>query len=336
MQTSGVGRWLVTGGAGYVGGHVVTALHAAGVEVVVVDDLSTGRADRVPRGVRLVRGRLDDPVVLDHALSGVTGVVHLAAQTSAPASVTDPLLHWRANVGDLIGLLAAMAAHRVSRLVASSSAAVYGDAPGVPTPRAFGEGHPRHPLSPYGATKLAGERLLADLAPTGLDSVSLRYFNVAGALSSVLADGKPGGLPPAVLRACVTGQPVTVHGTDHATPDGTAVRDYVHAADVADAHVAAVAGLSHGRRGPAVYNVGTGVGSSVLEVLACARVATGVPVRWVAGPRRSGDPSWAVADVSAIARDLGWRGSRDLSDCLASAWSASRSASTRQPLLQPT
>lgn len=332
MQVSGVGRWLVTGGAGYVGGHVVAALHAAGVEVVVVDDLSTGRADRIPRGVRLVRGRLDDPAILEQALPGVSGVVHLAAQTSAPASVTDPLLHWRANVGDLIGLLEAMAAHRVNRLVASSSAAVYGGQPGIRAPRAFVEDHPLHPLSPYGATKLAGERLLADLAPTGLDSIALRYFNVAGALSRVFADRKPGGLPPAVLRSCATGLPVTVHGTDHPTPDGTAVRDYVHAADVAEAHVAAVTGLSHGRRGPAVYNVGTGVGSSVLEVLSCAREVTGVPVRSVAGPRRPGDPSWAVADVSAIAHDLGWHARRDLTDCLASAWSAS----AQQSLLQPT
>jgi UDP-glucose 4-epimerase len=316
------GSWLVTGGAGYIGGHVVHALLDAGLEVVVLDDLSTGRAQRVPVGVRFVHGRVSDRHVLDRVLTGTAGVVHLAAQTSAPGSVTDPLLYYRANVGDVVTLLTAMADHGIGRLVASSSAAVYGGLPGVAVPLAFSEGHPLHPRSPYGTTKMVGELLLADMAARGLSSIALRYFNVAGAGSAVLADLKPGGLPPQVLAARVSRRPLTVFGTDHPTPDGSAVRDFVHAADVADAHVAAVARLCSGWSGAGVYNVGTGVGSSVWEVPARARNVTGGPVPFVTGPRRPGDPSWAVADVSAIARDLGWRASRDLTDCLASAWAA--------------
>jgi UDP-glucose 4-epimerase len=327
---TGSGRWVVTGGAGYVGGHVVQALLGAGIEVVVLDDLSTGRAARIPAGVRWVRGRLGDRRVLDDALAGVAGVVHLAALTSAPGSVTAPLAHYRANVGDVVGLLAAMADHGVSRLVASSSAAVYGGLPGEPALRASRETDALHPQNPYGSTKMIGELLLRDVAGQGLSSIALRYFNVAGAASPVLADVKPGGLAPQVLQARVTGAPLTVFGTDHPTPDGSAVRDFVHAADVADAHVAAVAKLLSGWSGAAVYNVGTGAGSSVLEVLARAGEVTGGRVPYVSGHRRPGDPSWAVADVSAMARDLGWRASRDLTDCLASAWEAMRRPRTPQ------
>jgi UDP-glucose 4-epimerase len=328
---TGSGSWVVTGGAGYVGGHVVRALLRAGIDVVVLDDLSTGCIERVPPRVRRVVGRLDDRRVLDDALAGAAGVVHLAAQTSAPASVTDPLSHYRANVADVVTLLAAMADHGIARLVASSSAAVYGGLPGVPAPRAFAESHPLHPQSPYGTTKMIGELLLADVASRGLRSIALRYFNVAGAGSPVLADRKPGGLPPQVLQACRTGRPLTVFGTDHPTPDGSAVRDFVHAEDVADAHVAAVLRLSEGGSGAAVYNVGTGTGSSVLDVLARAGEVTGSAVPFEVGPRRPGDPSWAVADVSAIHRDLGWRATRDLTDCLASAWSALSTAPPPAP-----
>ncbi|MCO7218393.1 UDP-glucose 4-epimerase GalE [Klenkia sp. PcliD-1-E] len=314
------GHWVVTGGAGYVGGHVVRALHRAGVDVVVVDDLSTGLAGRLPAGVPLLLGQVGDRRVLDACLPGAGGVVHLAAQTSAPGSVRDPLAHYRANVGDVVTMTSAMAEHGIGRLVTSSSAAVYGDVPGSDR-RA--ETDPLHPQSPYGTTKMVGERILADLVVCGLSSVALRYFNVAGAGTQVLADNKVGGLPLAVLQARRTGEPVPVHGLDHPTPDGSAVRDYVHAVDVASAHVAAVELLLAGSQGAAVYNVGTGIGSSVLDVLRVAAEVTGGPVPHRVHGRRPGDPSHAVADVSAIARDLGWRARHDLRDCQHSAWEAS-------------
>jgi UDP-glucose 4-epimerase len=332
-------HWVVTGGAGYVGGHVVAALVEAGVDVVVLDDLSTGRAERLPRAVRLFRGRVGSRGALDAVLRRAAGVVHLAALTSAPESVAAPLSYYRANVTDVTELLAAMADHGVPRLVASSSAAVYGGRSGEPAPPAFPEQYPTAPQNPYGATKLIGERLIADVgAATGLASVALRYFNVVGAGSRCLADVRTGALLPRVLLARREGLPVTVHGRTHPTADGSAVRDFVHVLDVADAHVAAVAGVSSGRRGAAVYNVGTGTGSSVLELLARSAAVTGGPVPWVDGPARPGDPATAVADASLIARELGWYPRRGLDEAIASAWDAmtgtgSAPLSSRRPAL---
>ena len=318
-----VDHWVVTGGAGYVGGHVVAALMAAGVEVVVFDDLSTGRAERVPPGARLVRGRVGDPSALDAVLQGAAGVVHLAALTSAPESVADPLSYYRANVTDVATLLASMAGHGVSRLVASSSAAVYGGRPGEPAPRAFTEQHQPAPQNPYGTTKWVGERLIADVgATTGMATVALRYFNVVGAGDPALADVRTGALLPRVLLARRDGRPLTVYGRTHPTADGSAVRDFVHVLDVADAHVAAVTRVSSGWRGAAVYNVGTGRGSSVLELLARVADVTGGAVPWVDGDPRPGDPAYAVADASLIAGELGWRPRRSLDESIASAWEA--------------
>ncbi|SDO33825.1 UDP-galactose 4-epimerase [Klenkia soli] len=314
------GHWVVTGGAGYVGGHVVRALHRAGLDQVVIDDLSTGVAARLPRGVPLVRGQVGDRDVLDACLPGAAGVVHLAAQTSAPGSVRDPLAHYRANVADVVTLTSAILDHGVDKLVASSSAAVYGATSGSAQLSRHTETDVLHPQSPYGKTKMIGEMVLADAVASGLSSIALRYFNVAGAATEVLADRKVGGLPSAVLQARRTGRPLPVHGLDHPTPDGTAVRDYVHAVDVASAHVAAVARLMDAALGASVYNVGTGVGSSVLDVLRVTAEITGGPVPHKIHGRRPGDPSHAVADVSAIARDLGWRARHDLGDCLQSAW----------------
>jgi UDP-glucose 4-epimerase len=316
-------HWVVTGGAGYIGGHVVSALVAAGVAVVVLDDLSTGRAERLPAEVRLVRGRVGNRGALDAVLPGAAGVVHLAALTSAPESVTDPLAYYRANVTDVATLLGAMAEHGVHRLVASSSAAVYGGRPGEPSPSAFAEQHPTAPQNPYGTTKLVGERLIAEAgAAAGLSSIALRYFNVVGAGSRALADVRTGALLPRVLLARRDGPAVTVHGRTHPTVDGSAVRDFVHVLDVADAHVAAVSRVGAGGPGAAVYNVGTGTGFSVLEVLARVAAVTGGPVPWLDGAARPGDPAYAVADASLIARELGWTAARDLDDAIASAWNA--------------
>ncbi|SDY49769.1 UDP-glucose 4-epimerase [Modestobacter sp. DSM 44400] len=324
---AGTGMWVVTGGAGYVGGHVVAALHAAGVELVVLDDLSTGRADRLPPEVRLVRGRVGNRAVLDGVLDGAAGVVHLAALTSAPESVDSPLAYYRANVTDVATLLGAMTDHRVPNLVASSSAAVYGGRPRDPAPAAFPENHRPRPQNPYGTTKLVGEHLMSEAGgAAGIATVALRYFNVVGAGARELADSRPGGLLPRVLAARRDGVHLVVNGRTHPTPDGSAVRDFVHAADVASAHVAAVSRLSSGGRGAAVYNVGTGRGASVLDVLARTEAVTGGPVPWVDGPPRVGDASCAVADTSLIARELGWHAERDLDESIASAWAAMTSS----------
>jgi UDP-glucose 4-epimerase len=316
---------------------VVGALHAAGVELLVLDDLSTGRADRLPAGVRLVRGRVGDRAVLGGVLEGAAGVVHLAALTSAPESVDRPLAYYQANVTDVATLLGAMTEHRVPNLVASSSAAVYGGRPGDPTPAAFPEDHHPRPQNPYGTTKLVGEYLMDEAGgAAGMGTIALRYFNVVGAAARELADRRSGALLPRVLAARRGGAPLVVHGRAHPTPDGSAVRDFVHAADVASAHLAAVSRLASGWRGGAVYNVGTGRGASVLEVLARTSAVTGGPVPWADGPARIGDAACAVADTTRIARELGWHAERDLDAAIASAWAAMTSSSpvtSRRPRL---
>src|SRR4051794_6522049 len=310
------GTWVVTGGAGYIGSHVVAALRRDGIRVVVLDDLSTGRAARLPLHVPLVRGRMGDPHVLRSVLRGAAGVVHLAALTSAPESVRDPLAYYRANVTDTATLLSAMADAGVDRIVASSSAAVYGSAAGA----VLTEQDLPRPENPYGTTKWIGERLLAETgAATGTASVALRFFNVVGAATPVLADTRATALLPRVLRA-VSGAPLTVHGLSHPTPDGSAVRDFVDVQDVAEAHVAAVRRLASGWRGSAVYNVGTGRGCSVLELIGLVERVTRQPVAWAPGPVRRGDPSRSVADPGLIARELGWRTRFDLADAVRSAW----------------
>jgi UDP-glucose 4-epimerase len=327
-----VGTWVVTGGAGYIGGHVVAALRREGIPVVVLDDLSTGRADRLPPDVPLVQGRVGDPRTLRSALTGAAGVVHLAALTSAPESLRDPLAYYRANVSDTATLLAAMADAGVPRIVASSSAAVYGSAGDA----ALTEQDLPRPENPYGTTKWIGERLLAEVgAATGTASVALRFFNVVGAATPELADTRSTALLPRVLRAAAGGA-LQVHGLSHPTPDGSAIRDFVHVRDVAEAHVAAVHRLTSDPVGSAVYNVGTGTGCSVLELIALTEWVTGRTVTWTAGPARPGDPSRSVADPALIARELGWRARWDLADAVRSAWAAASADGTlRRRSLQP-
>jgi UDP-glucose 4-epimerase len=331
------GTWVVTGGAGYIGGHVVAALRREGIPVVVLDDLSTGRVQRLPRDVDLVRGRVGDRRVLRSVLAGAVGVVHLAALTSAPDSVRDPLAYYRANVTDTATLLTAMADAGVRRMVASSSAAVYGSAVGG----ALTEQDLPRPENPYGTTKWIGERLLAEVgAAAGTAGIALRYFNVVGAGNAALADTRSAALLPRVLRAA-EGAPLTVHGLTHPTPDGSPVRDFVHVLDVADAHVAAVRRLESGWSGSAVYNVGTGTGCSVLELIGQVERVTGRSLCWSAGPIRPGDPSCSVADPGLIARELGWRARWGLPEAVGSAWAArtpgvpTRPARPRRSSLQP-
>ena len=320
--------WLVTGGAGYVGAHVVHAMVAAGEEVVVLDDLSTGDADRLASlpGVPLEVGSVRDRGMVRRVLreNGVTGVVHLAGKKQVAESVADPLLYWAENVEGLVALLEGCRAKGVTRFVFSSSASVYG----MPDAERVDEDTDCRPLSPYGRTKLAGEDLLRDCAAWGLAATSLRYFNVAGAAAPELGDRGTANLVPLVFEALDAGRPPLLFGDDHPTPDGSPVRDFVHVSDVADAHVAAARALVAGRPG-GTYNVGCGEGSSVLEVLRVVAEVTGGDTTPEVAGRRPGDPARVVAAVDRIARDLGFRATRDLRETITSAWTAWRAL---QPL----
>ncbi len=312
--------WLVTGGAGYIGGHIVARLHADGRPVVVFDDLSTGLAGRVPDGVPVVCASVLDEEALAKALiqHEVTGVMHVAAKKSVPESVRNPVHYYRENIGGVVSLLGAMVHAGVKKLVLTSSAAVYG----MPSASIITEQTPAVPISPYGYTKLVGEQMIADAGRAhDISWLALRYFNAVGAQSDKLADRGGTNLFPVIFRALAAGKPVQVTGGDFDTHDGTGVRDYIHVADLADAHVAAADRLT---RAPAaqVLNIGTGKGYSVLDVLTALGKVAGVEVPYEIGPRRDGDPATVVAAVDRVREELGWSAQRDLDQMVASAWSA--------------
>jgi len=312
--------WLLTGGAGYIGSHVVRALLEAGERVVVLDDLSTGSSARVPWGVPLVVADVADRDAVRRALRAheVGGVIHLAAKKSVPDSVAEPLGYYRENLVGLLSLLEAMRAEDVERLVFSSSAAVYG----TPLTDTVDELSPTLPQSPYGRTKLVGEWMVADAcAAFDLAAVSLRYFNVVGCAEPALADNGGTNLFPLVLARMAAGEPVTVFGGDCPTPDGTCVRDYIHVADLARAHVAA-ARMTARTRGHEVFNVGCGQGHSVLEVLAEFGRNAGHEVAHVVAGRRPGDPASMVADAAKASALLGWAPQFGLTEMVADTWAA--------------
>jgi UDP-glucose 4-epimerase len=322
--------WMVTGGAGYIGSHVVQAFLDEGIDVVVVDDLSSGHPEFVPAEVPFAKGTVLDEALLTATLRehGCTGVVHLAGFKYAGVSVQRPLHTYAENVSGTLALLRAMAEADVTNIVFSSSAAVYG----TPTQGRVTEDTPTAPESPYGESKLVGEWLIRDQAratadgPAPLRHTSLRYFNVVGSGPDHLYDSSPHNLFPLVLDALVAGRTPTVFGTDYPTPDGSCVRDYVHVADLAATHVQAARALADGRPLEPVYNLGSGTGSSVLEIMAAMATGTGIDFTPTIAPRRPGDPARIVASGELAARDLGWRMSHDLTDMVASAWRARRAA----------
>ncbi len=310
--------WMVTGGAGYIGAHVVSALVRDGQSVVALDDLSTGAAERVDPGAAFVEGSVLDGELVRRVIGehGVTGVVHIAAKKQVGESVADPLLYYRENVAGLVALLDACRAHDVDRFVFSSSAATYG----LPDVDMVDEDTVGVPLSPYGESKLIGEWLLRDCATAyGMRQMSLRYFNVAGAGSPELADVGVFNLIPLVFQALSQGRRPKVFGADYPTPDGTCVRDYVHVADIADAHLAAARALDEGAPS-ATYNIGRGEGSSVLEVLEVVGKVTGLDVTYDVVERRPGDPARIVAAVDRIRAGLGFEATHDLPSMVESAW----------------
>jgi UDP-glucose 4-epimerase len=312
--------WMVTGGAGYIGGHTVPRLVAAGHRVVVFDDLSTGLPHRVPAEAVLVNASVLDTDAVTTALREhqVTGVIHFAGRKSVPESVADPMLYYQQNVVGTTSLLTGMLRAGTNKLVYSSTAAVYG----VPDTPVVSETSPAAPINPYGHGKLVCEQMIRAVGEAhGLSWLALRYFNAVGADDAALSDRGISNLFPLVFRAFAEGRPALVTGDDFDTPDGTGVRDYIHVADLADAHVAAVERLN---RGPAasVVNVGTGRGYSVLEVLAALGEVTGQKVPYEVGPRRPGDPAQVVASVELARKELGWSARRGLMEMVSSAWQA--------------
>lgn len=318
------GKYLVTGGAGYVGSVVATHLLEAGHEVTVLDDLSTGFREAVPAGAEFIEGRVHDAAKwLDPSYDAV---LHFAAFSQVGESVAKPEKYWDNNVGGSMALLEAMRTAGVRRLVFSSTAATYGEP--VSTP--ITETDPTAPTSPYGASKLAVDHMIGgECVAHGLAAVSLRYFNVAGAYGSSGERHDPEShLIPLVLQVALGArESIAVYGDDYPTPDGTCVRDYIHVADLADAHLLALDAAVAGEH--LVCNLGNGSGFSVREVIETVRTVTGHPVPEVAAPRRAGDPAVLVASAAAARERLGWTPSRaDLAGIVADAWAFARREET--------
>ncbi|SEE61970.1 UDP-glucose 4-epimerase GalE [Ruania alba] len=317
--------WLVTGGAGYIGAHVVRAFTTAGIDVVVVDDLSSGLGGFVPQGVPFEQASILDTERLTGIMRthSVQGVVHVAGFKYAGVSVQRPLHTYTQNVTGTVSVLEAMAAAGVPAIVFSSSAATYG----TPEVDLVTEDTATRPESPYGESKLIGEWLLADQArATGLLHTSLRYFNVVGSGSPDLRDVSPHNLFPLVMDALVEGRTPKIMGTDYDTPDGTCVRDYIHVADLADAHVNAAKALAQGQNLLPVYNLGSGDGVSVRQIMDTIAAVTGIDFEPELVDRRPGDPARIVASGEAAARDLGWQMTHTLEQMVSSAWEARQAA----------
>ncbi|WP_026061233.1 UDP-glucose 4-epimerase GalE [Rhodococcus rhodochrous] len=320
-------RLLVTGGAGYVGSVCTTVLLEQGHDVAVVDDLSTGNAGAVPTGAEFVEG--DIAAVADELLSGsrFDGVLHFGAQSLVGESVEFPEKYWQGNVVTTLALLEAIRRSGTPRLVFSSTAATYGEPESVP----ITEDAPTRPTNPYGASKLAIDHAISSYAHAhGLAATSLRYFNVAGAYGGAGENRVvETHLIPLVLQVALgVRDHISVFGTDWPTKDGTAVRDYIHVKDLADAHVLALTKSEPGRHG--IYNLGSGEGFTVREVISACERVTGMPIAAVDAPRRAGDPAVLIASSSRAISELGWNPQHtDLDEIVSDAWEFTRSLGDR-------
>jgi len=315
-------KLLITGGAGYIGSHVVRAAEAAGHECVVVDNLSTGVKTRVAG--EIVQLDLSSPTAqatLEALMAkhSFDSVIHLAALKQVGVSVQEPETYFAQNLGGLANLLLAMRNSKLTSLVFSSSAATYG----MPDVDTVSEDYPGVPINPYGQTKLIGEWMVRNAKVWGLRGVNLRYFNVAGCGFPDLADTAALNLIPIAIEALKAGKSPKVFGSDYPTPDGSCIRDYVHVQDLAEAHVAAVSYLEREDHSIDTFNVGTGSGASVFEVLTELKQASGIDFDVDVQGRRAGDPPRLVANVERIEKVLGFKAKNGLREIVQSAWDAS-------------
>ncbi|MBN8204349.1 UDP-glucose 4-epimerase GalE [Microbacterium esteraromaticum] len=322
--------WLVTGGAGYIGAHVVRALSAAGLTPVVLDDLSSGKPSFVPEDVALVDGSILDRELVERTLRehDVEGVIHVAGFKYAGVSVQRPLHTYAQNVEGTRVILEAMEAAGVTNIVFSSSAAVFG----TPDVALVTEDTAKRPASPYGESKLIGEWMLRDqgtataASDAPLRHTSLRYFNVVGSADPTVYDVSPHNLFPIVFEKLLAGETPAIFGDDYDTPDGTNVRDYVHVGDIAAAHVVAAQRLADGRPIEPAYNLGSGDGLSVKQIMDAMVRVTGIDFTPTVGPRRPGDPDRIVATGELAARDLDWTMRHTVDEMVRSGWEARRNA----------
>ncbi|MFP1603598.1 UDP-glucose 4-epimerase GalE [Microbacterium sp. 2216-1] len=322
--------WLVTGGAGYIGAHVVRALSAAGLTPVVLDDLSSGKPSFVPEDVALVDGSILDRELVERTLREhrVEGVIHVAGFKYAGVSVQRPLHTYAQNVEGTRVILEAMDAAGVTNIVFSSSAAVFG----TPDVALVTEDTAKRPASPYGESKLIGEWMLRDqgtataASDAPLRHTSLRYFNVVGSADPTVYDVSPHNLFPIVFEKLLAGETPAIFGDDYDTPDGTNVRDYVHVGDIAAAHVVAAQRLADGRPIEPAYNLGSGDGLSVKQIMDAMVRVTGIDFTPTVGPRRPGDPDRIVATGELAARDLDWTMRHTVDEMVRSGWEARRNA----------
>ena len=314
-------RILVTGGAGFIGSHTLLRLAELGHECVVVDNLGNGHADAVLHGT-LIEADVRDTERLAGLLEQheIDGVIHFAAFIEAGASVTDPLRFWDNNIGGTWSVLSAMRRAGVDKLVYSSTAALFGNPERLP----IEEEDPQFPTNPYGDTKLAGEKMIANAGSYGIRAVCLRYFNAAGAdpqgRLGERHDPETHLIPLALAAAAGRGKGLTLHGADYPTPDGTCIRDYIHVSDLADAHVRAMDYLAAGKSSRA-FNLGNGSGWSVRQVIDAVEKVTGKKVPVTLGPRRAGDPVSLVASNKRALAELGWQPRHpELEEMVAHAW----------------
>ena len=315
--------WMVTGGAGYIGSHVVRELQNEGMSVVVLDNLSTGVRGFVPPEVPFINGDLLDTGGVQRALAehSISGVIHIAGFKFAGISVEKPLHTYEQNVTAMMSLLRAMKDEGVRNIVFSSSSSVYGNAAsGLVT-----EDHPFNPTSPYGESKVIGEWLLRNQGiATDLVHTSLRYFNVVGSGDQNLPDVSPYNLFSMVFAGLEQNRVPVIFGNDYETPDGTCIRDYIHVSDLAKAHVGAAERMERGDSVQAAYNLGSGTGTSVAEMMSAISRVTGIAFPPAIGPRRAGVPARVVASGERASREIGWSMTHSLDQMILSAYEARR------------